>query len=343
MSINPKKSVQKTQEPQETKIAHVGGEQLVIATRRLSLWYGQVIGINNITIDIGQGIIGLLGPNGAGKSTFMKVLTGQLQPSTGAISIFGERVWNNAGLFSRVGFVPEQDAFYEEMTGRQFVTYLTRLQGFSKTDAARLADKAIEKVDLTADAHRKIQEYSKGMRQRIKIAQALAHNPDLLFMDEPLNGTDPVGRRQIIELIQELGAEGKTVIVSSHILHEVEQMTSDILLINKGRVVADGNIYRIRDLIDEHPHTIFIDCSEPRRLASILARFEDVVRVEFTAPAQHPESPAQPTAATFSVATTNPEACYARIPRLALENGITLRRMTSPDNNLMAVFNYLVR
>lgn len=344
-----KRAVQAGVEPSqpEATIAHVGGEKLVIAARRLSLWYGQVIGINNISINIGQGIIGLLGPNGAGKSTFMKVLTGQLQPSTGAVSIFGERIWNNASIFSRVGFVPEQDAFYEEMTGRQFVTYLTRLQGFSKTDAARMADKAIETVDLTADCDRKIREYSKGMRQRIKIAQALAHNPDLLFMDEPLNGTDPVGRRQIIELIQSLGREGKTVIVSSHILHEVEQMTSDILLINKGRVVADGNIYRIRNLIDEHPHTIFIDCSEPRRLAAMLAGFEDVVRVEFTTPSGPEDGSAAPAASqnvtTFSVATTNPEACYSRIPKLALENGISLRRMTSPDNNLMAVFNYLVR
>src|SRR5690554_3776453 len=122
----------------EPAIAHVGGEKLVIATRRLSLWYGQVIGINNISINIGQGIIGLLGPNGAGKSTFMKVLTGQLQPSTGAVSVFGERIWNNASIFSRVGFVPEQDSFYKEMSGRQFVTYLTRLQGFSKADAGRM-------------------------------------------------------------------------------------------------------------------------------------------------------------------------------------------------------------
>ncbi len=341
MRANPQQSEQETSvqaASPEASIAHVGGEQLVIATRRLSLWYGQVIGINNISIDIGQGIIGLLGPNGAGKSTFMKVLTGQLRPSTGGISIFGERIWNNARLFSRIGFVPEQDSFYEEMTGRQFVTYLTRLQGFSKSDAMRMADRAIDKVDLTADAGRKIHEYSKGMRQRIKIAQALAHNPDLLFMDEPLNGTDPVGRRQIIELIQNLGSEGKTVIVSSHILHEVEQMTSDILLINKGRVVADGNIYRIRNLIDEHPHTIFIDCSEPRRLAAMLSAFDDVVRVEFSAGAPESGNPL-----TFSVATTNPEACYSRIPKLALENGIALRRMTSPDNNLMAVFKYLVR
>lgn len=346
MTHSPTTTAPSDPTPLASQIAHVGGEKLVIATRKLSLWYGQVIGINNISINIGQGIIGLLGPNGAGKSTFMKVLTGQLQPSTGAVSIFGERVWNNSSIFSRIGFVPEQDAYYEQMTGRQFVTYLTRLQGFSKTDAARLADKAIDTVDLTADCDRKIHEYSKGMRQRIKIAQALAHDPDLLFMDEPLNGTDPLGRRQIIDLIQHLESEGKTIIVSSHILHEVEQMTSDILLINKGRVVADGNIYRIRNLIDEHPHTIFIDCSEPRRLAAMLAGFEDVVRVEFTAAKAQDNDTTQsaaPALSTFSVATTNPEACYSRIPKMALENGITLRRMTSPDNNLMAVFNYLVR
>ncbi|MBA2664082.1 MAG: ABC transporter ATP-binding protein [Bradymonadaceae bacterium] len=320
----------KSEDTKERLVARVGGETLVIAARRLSLWYGQVIGINDITIDIGNGVIGLLGPNGAGKSTLMKVLTGQLQPSTGAVSIFGQRVWNNAELFARVGFVPEQDAFYEEMTGRAFVTYLTRLQGFGKADAARLADAAIEEVDLVGDRDRKIEEYSKGMRQRIKIAQALAHKPDLLFMDEPLNGTDPVGRRHIIDLIRRFGEGNRTVIVSSHILHEVEQMTSDILLVNKGRVVADGNIYRIREMIDEHPHTIFVDCSEPRRFAAMFAAFADVVRIEFTE-------------AGFALATTEPDACYSRIPALAIEHGIVVRRMTSPDNNLMAVFNYLVR
>jgi ABC-2 type transport system ATP-binding protein len=326
----PKDAEKQAADPSSARsIPKVGSGDVVIAARRLSLWYGAVIGINDISIDIGSGVIGLLGPNGAGKSTFMKVITGQLRPSTGTVAIGGQIVWNHPAAMSQIGFVPEQDSFYEDMTGREFVTYLTRLQGFSAADAADLADAAIEEVDLVEQRDRRVREYSKGMRQRIKIAQALAHQPDILVLDEPLAGTDPVGRRHIIELIQTLGERGRTVIVSSHILHEVEQMTTDILLINKGRVVADGNIYRIRELIDEHPHTIFIDCSEPRAFASRLATYEDVVSIEFEE-------------VGFRLATREPDRCYTRIPALALEHGIKIRRMTSPDNNLMAVFKYLV-
>ena len=310
-------------------VPKVGSGEAVIAARRVSLWYGSVIGVNNISLDIGQGVIGLLGPNGAGKSTLLKCLTGQLNPRTGGVRIHGKPVWNNAEVFAQIGLVPEQDAFYEEMTGREFVTYLTQLQGFSKKDAQQLADEAIETVDLTDKRDKAIREYSKGMRQRIKIAQALAHRPSVLFLDEPLAGTDPVGRRHIINMIRELGEQGKTIVVSSHVLNEVESMTTDIVLINRGRIVADGNVYRIREMIDEHPHTIFVDASDVRLLASLLAAFEDVVSLDFGERG-------------LQISTTNPDACYARIPELVLEHGLTLRGMTSPDNNLMAVFKYLV-
>lgn len=321
---------QKSAAPQQDAVARVGREPVVIATRRLSLWYGQVIGVNDVSLDIGPGVTGLLGPNGAGKSTLMKILSGQLRPSSGVARVFGETIWNNAAVFKRVGLVPEQDAFYEDMSGQDFVTYLTRLQGFSPADARELANRAIEKVGMTDSKKRRIDQYSKGMRQRIKFAQAIAHDPEVLFLDEPLTGTDPLGRHQMIELVQELGAQGKTVLVSSHVLHEVEQMTRDILLINKGRVLADGNIYAIRELIDEHPHTIRILCDQPRKFAALLAEFPDVVRIDFED-------------AHFSVATRDPDACYARIPRLAREHKIALTGFMSPDNNLMALFQYLVK
>ena len=310
-------------------VARTGGDSVVISARRLSYWYGDVIGINEISLDIGPGVTGLLGPNGAGKSTLMKVLTGQLKAGTGRVRIHGEPVWNNAGVFENVGLVPEQDSFYEEMTGREFVTYLTRLQGYSEEHARALADRAIQTVGLTEDRDRPVSEYSKGMRQRIKFAQALAHEPDVVFLDEPLNGTDPVGRHHLIELVKELGEQGKTVLVSSHVLDEVERMTSDILLIHKGRVLADGNIYAIRELIDEHPHSIYIDCDRPREFARDLMAFDDVVSVEFVD-------------GGFRVATEQPSDCYDRIPKLALKQGYRLRGMTSPDNNLNAVFRYLV-
>ena len=314
---------------QAASVPRIGRGEPVIVARRLSLWYGPVIGINNISLDLGQGVIGLLGPNGAGKSTLMKCLTGQLRPKTGGVHLFGQPIWNNAKAFARVGLVPEQDAFYEGMSGFEFVTYLTRLQGFERGRAGELAMDAIREVSLEDRCHDAIRTYSKGMRQRIKIAQALAHDPDVLFMDEPLAGTDPVGRRHIIDLITRFGERGKTVLVSSHVLHEIEQMTQDIVLINKGRVVADGNVYRIREMIDAHPHTILIDVDRPREFAALMAPFDDVVSISFEERG-------------IQIATRAPDACYDRIPKLVLEHGFELRGMASPDNNLMAVFRYLV-
>ncbi len=317
------------EEEGDERIARTGGSETVVSALQLSYWYGDVIGINEISLDIGPGVTGLLGPNGAGKSTLLKVLTGQLKPATGRVELLGEPAWNHAPTFAEIGFVPEQDAFYEAMSGREFVTYLTRLQGFARERARSMADRAIEQVGLTDSRDRPISEYSKGMRQRIKFAQALAHDPEVVFLDEPLNGTDPVGRHHLIELVQQLGEQGKTVVVSSHILDEIERMTSDILLIHKGRVLADGNIYEIRELIDEHPHTIYIDCEKPRAFAQKLVGFEDVVRLEFVD-------------GGFRIATRDPNACYERIPRLALDGEFHLRGMTSPDNDLNAVFRYLV-
>lgn len=299
-----------------------------IQTRNLSRWYGQVIGINDISLEIQDGVTGLLGPNGAGKSTLMKVLTGQLKPSNGQARIFGEKIWNNPYVLSRIGLCPEQDAFYEDMSSFQFVTYLTRLHGFTTHEAEKIAHRTLEIVDLAERKMDPIRTYSKGMRQRTKLAQAIAHDPDILFLDEPLTGTDPIGRRRVIDLILEFGDRGKSVIVSSHVLHEVEAMTSNILLINKGRVIADGDVFKIRDMIDEHPHQIFIDADKPREFAKLLAGHRDVMSIQFDDDG-------------IRVATKDPAACYKRIPKLALEHKIVVRRLTSPDNNLAAVFRYL--
>ncbi len=320
---------QKQHETQQPQVPKIGHGDVVISARRISLWYGPVIGINNISVDLCQGVIGLLGPNGAGKSTLMKCLTGQLTPKTGTVSILKKNIHTDASVFMQIGLVPEQDAFYEDMSALQFVTYLTRLQGFTAHDAEKLAKDALGEVALTDRQNDAIRSFSKGMRQRVKIAQALAHKPNVLFLDEPLTGTDPIGRRHIIDLVKKMGDENKTVIVSSHVLHEVEQMTSDIMLINRGRILADGNVYHIRNMIDDHPHSINLEVSEPRRFAALLAEYEDIVSIEFTSRG-------------LQVATKKPDECYARIPALALDHNITLRAMSSPDNNLMAVFKYLV-
>jgi ABC-2 type transport system ATP-binding protein len=303
---------------------------LVVADH-LSKWYGQVIGLNDVSVTVPPGITGLLGPNGAGKSTFMKVITGQLKPSKGSITVLGEPIWQNPGLYNRIGFCPEQDAFYERMTGREWVTALVRLNGVSETEAASMAARAIEDVELTEAADKKIGAYSKGMRQRIKMAQALAHNPELLILDEPLSGMDPIARRKAIRMIKDWGRAGKSVIVSSHILHEIESMTANILLINQGRILAEGNVHQIRDLIDEHPHTVHIKADHTRALAREFLGHDDVLSLKFEEGA-------------VVVQTGRPDAFYARLTDLAASGAHgAIHEVTSPDDNLQAVFQYLVK
>ncbi len=181
----------------------------VVAAEHVSKWYGQVIGLNDVTLTVPPGITGLLGPNGAGKSTFMKLITGQLKPSKGAITVLGEPIWRNPALYFRIGFCPEQDAFYDRMTGLEWVAALSRLNGLSEAAATDMARRALELVDLADAAGKKIGAYSKGMRQRVKMAQALAHDPQLLILDEPLSGMDPIARRKTIRLIKDGGAPGR--------------------------------------------------------------------------------------------------------------------------------------
>jgi ABC-2 type transport system ATP-binding protein len=251
----------------------------IVVARDLSKWYGQIIGLNDVTMDVEPGITGLLGPNGAGKSTFLKLCTGLVRPSKGSVRILGEDPWNNPRLLQRIGLAPEHDAFYEHMSGLQFVTLLARVGGMSRQKADRRAREVLEHVKLTPNMNRRIATYSKGMRQRVKIAQAIVHDPELLFLDEPLTGTDPMGRREMIDFIKGLAKAGKSVLVSSHVLYEVEAMTSNILLIHRGRVVAEGNIHQIRELIDEHPHNIRIEAARPRDLAARLIGLPGVVTV----------------------------------------------------------------
>jgi ABC-2 type transport system ATP-binding protein len=303
----------------------------VLAAEHLSKWYGQVIGLNDVTVSVPPGITGLLGPNGAGKSTFMKLITGQLRPSKGSVHVLGEPIWNNPRQYFRIGFCPEQDRFYERMTGLEWVSALVRLNGLGERDAREAAGRALEAVDLLDAASKRIGAYSKGMRQRVKLAQALVHDPELLILDEPLSGMDPIGRRRTIRLIRDWARQGKSILVSSHILHEIESMTTNILLINNGRILAEGNVHQIRDLIDEHPHTVYIRAADPRRLAREFLTHADVISLRF-----------EPGAVV--VETGEPDAFYGRLTELvaAGECGI-VEELTSPDDNLQAVFKYLVK
>jgi ABC-2 type transport system ATP-binding protein len=303
----------------------------VLVAEHLSKWYGEVSGLNDVSVAIPRGVTGLLGPNGAGKSTFMKLVTGQLAPSTGTVRVLGEPIWGNPALYARIGFCPDQDAFYERMTGRRWLEALVRLNGLPRADADAAATRALEVVDLIDAADQRIGSYSKGMRQRVKLAQAIVHDPELLILDEPLSGMDPLMRRRTIRLIKDWARSGKSVLVSSHILHEVEAMTSNILLVNNGRILAEGNVHQIRELIDEHPHTVFVRAVDPRRLAQHLLSQDDVLSVTFQEGA-------------VVIQTAKPDVFYTRLTALAASGDAgAIDEITSPDDNLQAVFKYLVK
>ncbi len=303
----------------------------VIETRKLSKWYGNVLGLSDVTLEIGPGIIGLLGPNGAGKSTFLKLITGQLKPSLGDAFVFGRRIRNSYELFSRIGFCPETDSFYEEMTGWEFLTSLLKLSGFEAAEVKSRAERALEIVELINDKDRLVRGYSRGMRQRLKFAQSIAHDPEVIILDEPLTGLDPLGKRKLIRLIKGYREQGKTIIVSSHVLPEIEALTRMIILIHQGKIFAKGDIHYIRDLIESHPHMISIKCANPRRLAGQLLGEEYVLKVHFGADGR-----------SLLVETDNRDQFFGRLQSVLVKDSVEVDEITSPDDNLQAVFDYLV-
>jgi ABC-2 type transport system ATP-binding protein len=303
----------------------------VIAARDLAKWYGNVLGLSDVTLDIEPGITGLLGPNGAGKSTFLKLLTGQLKPSLGEVTILGRPVRGDPSLFARLGFCPEQDAFYEEMTGWEFVTALLTLHRLPRAEVASRAESALGIVDLFEDRNRLIRGYSRGMRQRLKFAQAIAHDPEVIILDEPLDGLDPLAKRKLIRVIRESKSLGKTVVVSSHVLPEIEALTRSIILIHQGKIFAKGDIHEIRDLIDGHPHIVSIRCSEPRALAARFLNLDIVLKLDFG-----------PDGRSLVVETNNRDRFFTQLGRVLVDDGVRVDEITSPDDNLQAVFDYLV-
>ena len=296
---------------------------------RASRWYGPVIALNDVTTVVEPGVTGLLGPNGAGKSTFLKLAAGQLAPSQGEVRLLGRPAWGSPEVFHHVGLCPETDAFWEGMTGLQFVTALLRLTGYDEAECRQRAEAALGEVALLEAKDRKIGGYSKGMRQRVKLAQAIAHDPQVLLLDEPVSGMDPINRRHVVDLVKRLGREGKTVLVSSHILHEVEAMTRRVLLIHNGRILAEGDVREIRDLMDEHPHTVALRARDPRALARAVVGSPHVLSLTFGAEGQW-----------VTVQTARPDEFYGTLHEAALEAGVS--EMYSPDDNLESVFKYLV-
>jgi ABC-2 type transport system ATP-binding protein len=303
----------------------------VVSLRDVSKWYGDVIGVNQVSLDIGPGIMGLLGPNGAGKSTLLRLITGQLRPGSGTISVFGFTPFDQSEVFRRVGFCPDTEAIYEDMTGFEFVTLMARLSDFSKATAAKLASELLEYTGMSAHMKRRIKGYSKGMRQRTKLAAALLHDPELVILDEPLNGLDPVGRHEMIQLFRELGSLGKTVIVSSHILHEIESLTQQIALMHRGRILAEGKVEEIRALIEGQPLTLQVSTPDAREIGRKLAGTDGVFSLTFA------ESD------MLVVRTTKPESIYENIQAGVVDREFKVTGLVALDDNLDAVFQYLVK
>ncbi len=304
----------------------------IISVENLSKWYGQVIGVNDVSFELGEGVVGLLGPNGAGKTTLIRLLTGQLKPKLGKIRILNQSIWNNPSLNRIIGYCPEFDAFYDRLTGYQFLEYLLRLSGFNVSQASEKALAALETVSLIDQKDRKVGAYSKGMRQRLKLAQSIAHDPQIIFLDEPLNGMDPLGRRMCIKLIRKFGLENKFVMVSSHILHEVESMTENIVLMNHGKILASGKIFEIRELIRSHPLQFHIISPEIHKLASRLISHGDILSIKFDRSRDG-----------LTIETDRPDEFCLRLAETVVKDHVEIRRLVSPDEDLQAVFEYLVR
>lgn len=294
-----------------------------------SKWYGQVIGLNDVSCTIGPGVTALLGMNGAGKSTMMRLITGQIQPTTGTVRVYGQKPFANPEVYRHLGYCPEIDNFYEHMTGREFVHHLARLQGFDHGRAKFRTAEVIESVGMTDRCDRKIAGYSKGMRQRIKLAQAMIHDPDIILLDEPLNGLDPIARHDFIQLLHDLANQGKTIMVSSHILFEVEQMTRSILLLHRGRLLASGDLKVIRELMDKYPHRVRIETTQGRELAARIATEANVLSVQFVREG-------------IELQVKEPDRFYDRLSSLVMDEGFAVTNFGSPDNNLESIFRYLV-
>jgi ABC-2 type transport system ATP-binding protein len=301
----------------------------LIRAEGLTRWYGQVAGLNGLSVTIGPGITGLVGPNGAGKSTFLKLVTGELRPSSGTIEVLGRAPFADRALYGRLGFAPQQDALYGDLSALEWVTALARLSGASARDAGLRARAALEKVGLADVWHRKTGTYSKGMRQRVKLAQAIAHGPELVVCDEPMTGLDPLGRHAMTELLLELARSGTGVLVSSHVLHEVEHLTREIVLVHRGRRLAQGSLDEIRGLLSRHPRKVRIEARDARRLAGALIALDCVgsTRVEDGA---------------LSVETHDLGDFLERLPAVCAASRAGVRSLDCPDASLEAVFDYLV-
>jgi len=311
-----------------TNSGTASGDAPVIRVVHVSRWFGNVVSVSDVTFDIRPGITGLLGPNGAGKTTLLRMITGLAAVSDGAITVFGQPVRNNPDLYGRIGVMSEHETVYQFMKGRDFVKMMARLRGVADLDAA--VEKAIGLVDLADAAHRPMGTYSRGMRQRMRLAATLVHEPEILILDEPLNGADPRQRVHFQYLLKQLAAAGRTIVISSHILEEVEQIAETVLLIVNGKLAASGDFHAIRAALNERPYHVRIISDSPRELASALVKLESVDAVNID-----PDG-------AIVVLSRNVRDLQIELPRLAQRASIRVRRVDPLDDSLESVFGYLV-
>lgn len=297
----------------------------------VSKFYGEILGVNRVNLSIAPGITSLVGPNGSGKTTLMNLMTGLLRPTRGRISVLGIEPDRPEQLFRKVGYCSQFDSFPGGLTGRQFISSFLAVQGYARQETEELSAKALERVGLTDAANRKVAGYSKGMRQRIRLAQSIAHGPTVLILDEPLNGLDPMARAETINLFRQLASEGLHLVISSHILHEVDMMSDQVVLLNNGYVVAEGDIHGVRDEMDEHPIQILIRCDRPGVLAARVFEQGAVVEARLHADAHG-----------LFVKTRDADQFYLLLNRVVLENNLNVESVAPVDDDLNAVYQYLI-
>lgn len=305
-------------------------DQLIIFDN-VSKFYGEILGVNRVNLQIAPGITSLVGPNGAGKSTLMNLMTGLLRPTRGAVSLLGIRTDQPERLFRKVGYCTQFDSFPRGVTGREFLNSFLLVHGFDLKRANELSQLALERVNLVEAADRKVAGYSKGMRQRIRLAQSIAHQPSVLILDEPLNGLDPMVRAETIALFRKLASEGQHLIISSHILHEVDMMSDRVVLLNNGYIVAEGNIHGVRDEMEEHPMQILIRCDDPAKLAAYVFAQDHVVEARL-----HEDRRG------LFVKTRDADRFYLMLNRAVAEGKVSVESIAPVDDDLSAVYQYLI-
>ena len=306
-------------------------DQLIVFDK-VSKFYGEILGVNRVNLEIPAGITSLVGPNGAGKTTLMNLMTGLLRPTRGRLTVLGIPTDQPERLFRKVGYCSQFDSFPRGLSGREFISSFLMVSGFPRKEATAMTERALERVDLLPAADRRIGAYSKGMRQRVRLAQSIAHEPSVLILDEPLNGLDPMVRAETIALFKQLAQDGLHLIISSHILHEVDMMSDRVVLLNNGYVIAEGEIHGVRDEVDvEHPMQVLIRCNQPAVLAAHMFQQTEVLEARIHDDRQG-----------LFVKTRNPDQFYLSLNDIVAQGQVTVESIAPVDDDLSAVYDYLI-